>query len=124
MDYDLPTAGAANEEIAARAHQEWLDAARASGVILTGFDASLHLADRLAWAISAGLAIGAIYTRFSTKLQDSTADQIRACIIFAARALIASGSFSNPSEQPFSWYSKCRDSFAKLTKATNCSRTS
>jgi site-specific DNA recombinase len=82
---DLPTAGVASPAVSRQAHAEWLDAARQAGVDLTGFDPDAPLPRRLALAKAAGLVIATIYTRFSTKGQHSTADQIRACVLHAAR---------------------------------------
>ena len=52
---------------------------------LSGFDPASTLEVRIAWAIAQAYEIGTIYSRFSTKLQHSTEDQVRECIQWAAR---------------------------------------
>jgi DNA invertase Pin-like site-specific DNA recombinase len=81
---ELPLKGAASAETRSLAHQEWMEAARRAGLELTGFDPDAPLEQRITWAIGAGLLIATIYTRFSTKRQNSTADQVRACVLYAA----------------------------------------
>ena len=70
---ELPLKGAASAETRSLAHQEWMEAARRAGLELTGFDPDAPLEQRITWAIGAGLLIATIYTRFSTKRQNSTA---------------------------------------------------
>jgi DNA invertase Pin-like site-specific DNA recombinase len=80
----LSGAGAATEALASRAHQLWTEAAGRAGLDLSGFDPAAPLADRVAWARARGLGIAAVLSRFSSKLQHSTAAQIEDCITFAA----------------------------------------
>jgi DNA invertase Pin-like site-specific DNA recombinase len=81
---ELSPLGAVGAEARDRAHQQWIEAARRAGRELTGFDPAAPLEQRIAWAYGAGLLIATIYTRFSTKHQNSTADQVRACVLYAA----------------------------------------
>lgn len=86
MSYELPTAGSASDELAAKALAWWMEAAEKSGKIdLSGFDPTATLADRIAWAEQARLDIAAILSRYSTKMQDSTESQVKHCIDYAAR---------------------------------------
>ncbi|HVK08844.1 MAG TPA: recombinase family protein, partial [Gemmataceae bacterium] len=81
----LPTAGAAVEAVRRQAHREWQAAARQAGIDLTGFDPDAPFEHRVAWAVQAGLLVAALYARFSSKHQHSTADQVRANVEYAAR---------------------------------------
>jgi site-specific DNA recombinase len=81
---NLPTQGAAGDRLRRQAHQEWLEAAKKAGLDLTGFDPDASLEQRVGWALQAGLVIACIYARFSSKNQHSTADQVRANIVYAA----------------------------------------
>jgi hypothetical protein len=84
MDVNKFGVGAASPEVAKEALAWWKGAAIAAGVDLAGYVADAPLAQRLAWALSVDLAVGVVDTRFSTIHQDSTADQARTCIEFAA----------------------------------------
>ena len=88
---DLPMQGAAGDGLRRQAHQEWLEAAKKAGLDLTGFDPDAPLEQRV-WALQARLAIACIYARFSSKHQHSTADQIRANVVYAA----GNGMYSPP----------------------------
>jgi len=57
----------------------------AAGIDLSGFDPDAPLIDRLSWAREMGLDIGGCYSRYSTKLQHSTYDQVRASVMYGAR---------------------------------------
>jgi DNA invertase Pin-like site-specific DNA recombinase len=83
--FDLPQEGVASAALRDQAHGWWLAAARASGVDLTGFVAGATVAERVAWAVQGGLQIAAGYSRYSTKRQHSTEDQVRVLVEFAAR---------------------------------------
>ena len=85
MQYELPAAGAANEELARSADQWWLAAAARAGIALDGFDPAAALPQRIAWAQGAGLDIATVLSRYSSKLQHSTESQVQANIEFAAR---------------------------------------
>ena len=85
MIYQLSDAGAANPELISKAHEWWQEAAIKSNVNLEGFDPSAAFGDRIAWALQAQLLVATIYSRFSSKLQHSTDDQVRECIIWAAQ---------------------------------------
>lgn len=76
-DNQLPPAGAADSDLARQAHDSWIEAARKAGLDLTGFDPETPLGQRVAWARGQGLDIGTVLARYSSKLQHSTADQVR-----------------------------------------------
>ena len=85
MFFRLCDAGAAHLELAKKAHGWWHSAAIKSNVKLEGFDPDAAYGDRIAWALQAQLSVTTIYSRFSTKLQHSTDDQVRECIEWAAK---------------------------------------
>lgn len=85
MSIDLPATGGISPELAETVGAVWTAEAAAAGVDLTGFDPNGPLEARLSWAASKGLAVATVLARFSTKLQQSTADQVRECVLFAAR---------------------------------------
>lgn len=62
----------------------WTQAVKKFGLDDSGIDHNAPLRTRLTQVIRAGLPIGVIYSRFSTKKQGSTDDQIRACVEVAA----------------------------------------
>lgn len=84
-NYELPEAGAASTQLQLFAQELWEQTAGKNGIDLTGYDAKASLVLRIAWAIGQGLAIGTVLTRFSTKMQGSTQDQLRVNVEFAAR---------------------------------------
>ena len=84
MTMKLPPAGAAKPELMAEAHQEWIEEARKNGIDLSTFDPTASLEERIAWAMSVGLEIVCCLSRFSSKLQHSTGDQVLANAKFAA----------------------------------------
>lgn len=88
MAFSFSEAGAVNDELVREIHQWWQDAAQSSGINLSDFDPSAPLEDRIAWALGRGLEIGTVYTRFSSKRQHSTADQVRTCVQDAGRQRI------------------------------------
>ena len=77
--------GAANEELMTKAHSWWESAASIQRIDLAGFDAQAPFDTRVAWAMSNGMEIGTVYSRYSTKLQSSTDDQVRENVQWAAR---------------------------------------
>ena len=85
VNYDLPEAGSASPELQLFSQDLWEKTARVSGADLSGYQHTMSLAARIIWAIGQGLAIGTVLTRFSTKKQGSTEDQLRVNIEFAAR---------------------------------------
>ncbi len=85
MNTNLPTAGSASPEIAKLVHELWQDEAAKAGINLDGFDPMSSLGDRIAWARGKDLSIGSGLSRFSSKLQHSTAAQIADCVLYAAR---------------------------------------
>lgn len=85
MDFDLPVSGSASMEIAKLVHEIWFAEASKAGIEFDGFDPLGTLAERIAWARGMGLDIGAALSRFSSKLQHSTAAQITDCTMFAGR---------------------------------------
>jgi DNA invertase Pin-like site-specific DNA recombinase len=84
MSYELAIAGSASAQLATKAHEWWLEAARNADIVPGGFDPEAPLGDRIAWALGAGLVIATVYTRFSSKRQHSTEDQVRECLVWAA----------------------------------------
>jgi site-specific DNA recombinase len=80
----LPAAGAADAALAKKTHEWWAEAAAKAGIDLSGFDPEAPLAKRLAWATQYGLDIATVLSRYSSKMQHSTADQVRDCVTFAA----------------------------------------
>lgn len=84
MTMKLPPAGAANPELMVSAHLEWAEEARKHGIDLSAFDTTASLEERIAWALSLDLVIGCVLSRFSTKMQHSTTEQVQADIQFAA----------------------------------------
>ncbi len=85
MNSNIPSMGAANEKLTRNADKWWSDMAAVQNLDLTGFDPDAAFETRVAWAISKGYEIGTIYSRFSTKLQHSTDDQVRENIQWAAK---------------------------------------
>src|SRR5262245_30593440 len=85
MSFQLPSAGAATDELAGAAHRWWCEAAAKSGLCLADFDPRAALCQRLAWAQTHGIQIGTVLSRYSSKLQHSTDSQIQECVEFAAR---------------------------------------
>jgi site-specific DNA recombinase len=76
---------AANQALMGKAQQWWLDAASRHNVNLEGFDPEASYSDRIKWALTSSMIVATIYTRFSTKMQHSTEDQVRESIACAAR---------------------------------------
>ncbi len=85
MNQDLPSMGAANEKLTSDVVKWWTEMSAICNFVLTGFDPEASLEKRIEWAIACGYEIGTIYSRFSTKLQHSTDDQVRECIQWAAK---------------------------------------
>jgi DNA invertase Pin-like site-specific DNA recombinase len=85
MSFELSAAGEVNEELTREIHLWWQESAQAAGIDVLGFDPDAPLGERIAWALSLGLVIGTIYTRFSSKRQHSTPDQVRTCVQEASR---------------------------------------
>lgn len=85
MNSNIPSIGAANEKLTRIACTWWSEMAAVCNLDLSGFDPNATLEMRIAWAIAQGYEIGTIYSRFSTKLQHSTEDQVRECIQWAAK---------------------------------------
>lgn len=85
MIFRLCDAGAAHLELAKKVHEWWQSAAIKNNVNLEGFDPDAAYGDRIAWALQAQLLVATIYSRYSSKLQHSTDDQVRECIEWAAQ---------------------------------------
>ncbi len=85
MNPELPSMGAASEKLTRNAAQWWSEMAAIHHPDLSGFDSKAPLETRISWAIAHGYEIGTVYSRFSTKLQHSTDDQVRECIQWAAK---------------------------------------
>src|SRR5205807_303820 len=82
---NLPAAGAASAELRRRVHEWWVAAAQRAGLPTDRFRADAHVAERITLAAELGLVIAAVLSRFSSKLQHSTDDQVRECVEWAAR---------------------------------------
>lgn len=85
MNSNIPSIGAANEKLTRDADKWWSEMAAVQNFDLTGFNPEATLETRIAWASAKGYEIGTIYSRFSTKLQHSTDDQVRENIQWAAK---------------------------------------
>ncbi len=85
MAFQLSVRGAATQDVAQQAHRDWQQAAATAGIDLSQFNANASLDERIAWALALNLLVATVYSRFSTKRQHSTDDQLRACAEFAAR---------------------------------------
>ena len=88
MHHGISQEGAAGDNLGRKAMQQWAEAATVAGVDMEGFDVAATSEQLTAWALARGLEIGTLYARFSTKMQQSTDDQVRECIVWAARANI------------------------------------
>lgn len=84
MSSQIPEAGRINDELARETHQWWMEAAENANIDLKDFNPAAPLTDRIAWALRNNLSIGTVYTRYSTKLQNSTADQTKTNVEHAA----------------------------------------
>ncbi|NQT40157.1 MAG: recombinase family protein [Planctomycetes bacterium] len=85
MASQIPEAGAVNEEIVRELQEWWREAAERTGSDLSSFDPNSPLDERIAWALKQGLEIGTVYSRYSSKRQHSTPDQVRTCVQHAAQ---------------------------------------
>ncbi|EAQ80665.1 recombinase family protein [Blastopirellula marina] len=85
MNQDIPSEGAASVQLSRYAVKCWSEQAAIFDFDLTWFDPETPMETRVDLAISKGYEIGTIYSRFSTKLQHSTDDQVRECIQWAAK---------------------------------------
>ena len=85
MHHEPHEDGAVSSELARKALNHWATAAAIAGVDLEGFDPEATHDEQVAWARSKGLIIGADYARYSTKMQQSTEDQIRETMYWAAK---------------------------------------
>lgn len=84
MAFQLPDSGAASQDLIHNVHPWWQAAAGNSGIDLSGFNPVVSLKRRIVWALEQGLEIGTIYDRFSSKVRDSTSEQVRTCVQHAA----------------------------------------
>jgi site-specific DNA recombinase len=84
MTINLPIAGAANADLQASAHADWVRTAAQHGVDLTDFDPAAPFAERCAWARSRRLEIACMLSRYSTSMQHSTDAQVHDIVRFAA----------------------------------------
>ncbi len=85
MNERIPNIGGANKQLAQRAHDWWTETAGTNKMNLNGFDSEATFETRIGWANTNGFDIGTVYSRFSTKLQNSTDDQVRENIQWAAK---------------------------------------
>lgn len=85
MASQIPEAGAVNQELIREIRQWWHEAAEKTDIDLSCFDPSAPLDKRISWALEQGLEIGTVYSRFSSKRQHSTPDQVRTCVQHAAQ---------------------------------------
>ena len=88
MNSQIPEAGSINAELTRETHQWWMEAAESADIDLTDFNPMAPLQERLAWALCNQLEIGTVYTRYSTKFQHSTADQLKTNVEHAAAKCI------------------------------------
>ncbi len=84
MTFGINDVGGVTHDLAAEVTRCWLNAAAKSGVDTSNFAPDASLDRRIAWASRQGLENGCIYTRFSSKHQHSTGDQVRTCFEHAA----------------------------------------
>ena len=82
---ELPAKGATSDDLKQKVDAMWIKEAGKNGVDLQGLSPNAPLHDRIAWAMQKGLAVATVYSRYSTKTQGSTEDQVRACVEYAAR---------------------------------------
>lgn len=85
MHQKLSEDGAVSDELGRKAIEHWMTAAAMAGVDLDGFNPNASHDEQVEWARSKGLIIGTVYSRFSSKLQQSTEDQVRENVYWAAR---------------------------------------
>jgi|GEM_PF-1029947 len=85
MSAPIPEEGAASPAVMKMAAEIWAEFAKQAGIDLSKFHPLAPLADRLAWALSLGLTIGCILSRYSSKMQQSTASQVSETVTYAAR---------------------------------------
>lgn len=85
MNIENISMGAADEKLTRNASKWWSEMAASHNTDLKKFDPQLPLETRIAWASENDLEVGTIYSRFSTKLQHSTDDQVRENIQWAAK---------------------------------------
>lgn len=83
-----PAIGNASPDVVQLVHEVFMDEMQRMKVDLTGFNSQASLVERIAWALGMGMAIGAVLSRFSQKLQHSTTAQATECVTFGARAMI------------------------------------
>lgn len=84
MTHQLPNAGGVHDELSRDIDVWWQDAAEKTEIDLSGFDPYALLTQRIAWALRQGLELGTVYSRFSSKRQHSTPDQVRTSVQHAA----------------------------------------
>ncbi|MBI1311627.1 recombinase [bacterium] len=84
MAFQLSEAGTVDQELAREISSCWQAAAERNGIEMAGFALEATLEERITWALGLGLEIGCVYSRFSSKRQHSTWDQVRTCIEHAA----------------------------------------
>ncbi|WP_430454371.1 recombinase family protein [Rhodopirellula europaea] len=85
MSQSISSIGSADEALRRSACKWWSEMAAMQKLDLTGFQSHTSLEERTAWAMTNEYDIGTIYSRFSTKLQHSTDDQVRENIQWAAK---------------------------------------
>jgi site-specific DNA recombinase len=84
MSEALSDAGAAGDDVVRVVRETWIETALKAGIDLTNFRPDAPLVERLSWALSVGLDIAAILSRYSSKMQHSTDSQCRDCAEYAA----------------------------------------
>jgi len=84
MNTQLQEAGGVDDELAREIHEWWMAAAEGPNIDLKDFNPAAPLPKRIAWAHRNNLEIGTVYTRYSTRFQDSTADQTKTNVEHAA----------------------------------------
>src|SRR6056297_2202976 len=87
MDQSIPEGpGSAHADLQNKAAQWWSESAKVDSHSANQLGLQTPLASRIRHARRAGWEIGTIYSRFSTKLQHSTDDQVRECVQWAGRS--------------------------------------
>ncbi|MFN3150481.1 recombinase family protein [Bremerella sp.] len=69
-------------------HSQWREEARKQGFPTDWLDPADSFETRVCKARENGFLIGTIYTRYSTKMQSSTEDQIHSCVAYAVKEKI------------------------------------
>ncbi|MDM4015138.1 recombinase family protein [Roseiconus lacunae] len=83
--HSITNLGIANEQLRNKA-DDWWHASATFNSTLRSFDSNGALKSKIESAQHHGWQVGTVYSRFSTKLQHSTDDQVRECVQWAGRS--------------------------------------